>query len=238
MRKIIIWAVVGLWVVMGLFSCGGGGGGGTTTSTTTPIGTTVNLSVVKDFAEAKTQGSTMSFNLAGSSSAGANLTGTFSLAISAPTNTTTPIGMQTVNVLVQNVTLTDTGTGAFASGRATYYCYQTGYLYKIIYDDGTISTPTSQTLLPSSAKVGDFGDDMVVSNSDGSTDTSTWRIDPGANGDAKFVFIFTYRDNLNAVIETEEDSYTIKPDGSISAVSVKYYDSSSGVTVTMSGNKN
>ena len=238
MRKNIVWAVVWVIVVVGMVACGGGGGGGATTSTTTPIGTTVNLSVVKNFTEAKTQGSTMSFNLAGSSSAGVNLTGTFSLAISAPTNTTTPTGMQTVNGLVQNVTLTDTSTGEFASGMATYYCYQTGYLYKIIYDDGTISTPTSQTLLPSSAKVGDFGDDMVVSNSDGSTDTSTWRIDPGTNGDAKFVFIFTYRDNFNVVTETEEDSYTIKPDGSISAVSVKYYDSSTGVTLTMSGNKN
>lgn len=236
MRKIMIWTVVGLWVVAGLFSCGGGGGGGAPTST--PIGTTVNLSVVKNFAEAKTPGITMSFNAAGSSSAGANLTGTFSLAVSAPTNTATPTGPQTVNVLVQNVTITNTSTGAFASAMTTSYYYQTGYLYKIINDDGTISTPTSQTLLPSSAKVGDFGDDMVLINSDGSTDTSTWRIDPGTNGDAKFVFIFTYRDSFNAVTETEEDSYTIKPDGSISAMSVKYYDSGTGVTVTMSGNKN
>jgi hypothetical protein len=192
--------------------------------------------VIKNFAEAKTQGITMSFNLAGSSSAGANLTGTFSCTISAPTSTSTASGTQTVNVFVQNVTITNTSTHAFASAMTTYYYYQTGYLYKIVNDDGTISTPTSQTLLPSSAKVGDFGSDMVVSNSDGSTDTSTWRIDSGTNGDAKFVYSFTYRDSFNVVTGTSEDSYTIKPDGSISAMSTKFYDSGTGLTMTLSSN--
>ena len=222
----------------GIVRMRGGGGGDAASSTTTPIGTPVNLSVIKNFAEAKTQGSTMSFNMAGSSSVGANLTGTFSCTISAPTSTSTPSGTQTVNVFVQNVTITNTSTGAFISAMTTYYYYQTGYLYKIVHDDGTISTPTSQTLLPSSAKVGDFGADMVVSDSDGSTDTSTWRIDPGTNGDAKFIYSFTYRDSLNVVTSTSEDSYTIKPDGSISAVSSKIYYFSSGVTLTLSGNKN
>lgn len=78
---------------------------------------------------------------------------------------------------MQNVTITNTGTAALVFAVTTYYYYQNGYLYKEVHDDGTISTPTSQTLLPSSAKVGDFGADMVLNNSDGSTDTSTRRID-------------------------------------------------------------
>jgi len=40
------------------------------------------------------------------------------------------------------------------------------------------------------------------------------------------------------VTDTEEDSYTIKPDGSISAISVKVFFASSGITVALSGNKN
>jgi hypothetical protein len=236
MRKNTAWAVVSLWVVMGLFGCGGGGGGEATTST--PVGATVDLNQIKNFAEAQTPGSTISFNVAGSSSAGANLTGTLSMAISAPTTTLTPTGTQTFNVLVQNTTLTNTSNGSFASVMSTYYCYQNGYMYKEESNDGTISTPISQTLLPSSAKVGDFGADMVLSNSDGTTETSTWRIDPGTNGDAKFVFAYTVRDNLNVVTYTEEDSYTIKPDGSISALSAKLYYSSTGMTVSLSGNKN
>ena len=180
----------------------------------------------------------MSFNLAGSSNKGAQFTGTYSVAISAPTIISTPAGTQTVNVFVENVTLMNTSTGASSSGMTTYHYFQTGYLYEIVYDDGTISTPTAQTLLPASAKVGDSGDDMAISNSDGSTALSTWRIDPGTNGDAKFVYVFTNWDNLHTVIDTEEDVYTIKPNGSISAMSVGIYYPSLGITVTLSGNKN
>jgi hypothetical protein len=65
---------------------------------------------------------------------------------------------------------------------------------------------------------------MVLRNSDGTTETSTWRIDPGTNGDSKFLSVYTTRDNSNFVTDTEEDSYTIKPDGSISAISARYYE--------------
>ena len=180
----------------------------------------------------------MSFNMSGSSSAGVNLTGLFSLAVSAPTITSTSTGTQTLNVAVQQVTLTNASTGASASETTTYYFYQTGYLYEIVHGDGTISTSASQTLLPISAKVGDSGADMIVNEPDGTTETSTWRIDPGTNGDAKFVFSYTDRDSSNAVTLTEEDSYTVKPDGSISALATKIYYSNTGLTITLSGNKN
>jgi len=236
MRKSIIWTAVGLWVVIGLSACGGGGGGDAAPAT--PIGTAVNLSQIKNFEEAQTQGSTISFNVTGSIGTATNLTGVLSLAVTAPTITSTPTGTQTINVLVQNVTITNPATSASASATTTYYFFQTGFLFKIVHDDGTISTPTSQTLLPGSAKVGDSGADIVVSNSDGSTETSTWRIDPGTNGDAIFVYILTDRDNLNAVTETSEDAYTIKPDGSIAAVSTKFNDLTTGTAGTLSGNRN
>jgi hypothetical protein len=236
MRKSIIWTIIGLWVVTGMFACGGGGGGDAAPAT--PVGTPVNLSQIKNFEEAQTPGSSISFNVTGSIGTATNLTGVLSLAVTAPTITSTPTGTQTVNVLVQNVNITNPATGASASATTTYYFFQTGLLFNIVNDDGTISTPISQTLLPASAKVGDSGADMVVSNSDGSTESSTWRIDPGTNGDAIFVYIFTDRDNLNVVTETSEDAYTIKPDGSISAVSTKFNDPGTGRTGSMSGNRN
>lgn len=237
MKNGILWVVASLMAAIGLVACGGGGGGGAA-EPATPIGTPVDLSQIKNYAEARTPGSSLSFNLAGSNSIGAKLSGIFAFSISAPTVTSTPTGTQTINVFVQNVSLTNTSTGASSSGTSTWYYYQTGNLYKIVLDDGTVSIPTSQTLLPASAKVGDSGNDMVLSSSDGTTESSTWRIDPGINGDGKFVYSFTSRDNLNVVTFTSEDSYTIKPDGSISAFATKIIDSSTGVTATLSGNKN
>jgi hypothetical protein len=240
MKNRILRAFGALMVAAGLVACGGSGSSDSTVatgSTPTPAGTAVNLSVIKNFAEARTPEDSMSFYLSGSSSTGINLIGTFSLAISSPTTTLTPNGTEMVNVLVQKATLTAGGSG-YASSTATYYYYETGYLYKVVRNDGTASTHTDQTLLPSSAKVGDSGPDRVVSFSDGTTETSTWRIDAGTNGDAQFVFIYTDTNSLNTVIYTEEDAYTIKPDGSITALSITFHFSSSGETVTLSGNKN
>lgn len=220
MRKSILWAVAGLLGVMGLFAC-------------VDRFTRVNLSVIKNFAEAKTQGSTMSFDMVGSSSRDGNLTGTVSYSIVAPTVMSTSTGTQTVNVINLNSEIKDFKRLIYAS-RTTYYYYQTGYFYKGEQYDGTISTPVSQTLLPSSARVGDSGADMVIKRSDGSTSITTWRIEPG-NGDANFVTVCTHKNKVDAKIGIEEDSFTIKRDGSIAALSLKYYDSRTGDRITMSG---
>ncbi len=67
MRKSIAWAVICLLAEIGLTACGGsGGGGGNSTPELRLLGTVVNLSQIKNFAEATTPGSTISFTVAGS----------------------------------------------------------------------------------------------------------------------------------------------------------------------------
>ncbi len=226
-----------VFLIAGLIaSCGGGG---TTSSTTTPIGTAVNLNQIKSYEEASAApGTAATFNLTGKSNQGVPFTATLSFAITGPTTTTTPTGTQTVNVGQQYLSITNNSTGATISGISTHYVYLTGYLYKIVYNDGRIATPTSQTLLPASAKVGDFGTGTALSFSDGSNETSTWRIDPGTNGDAILVFTYTSTNSLDpSASYTEEDDYTIKPDGTVSALTVKLNYPSLGVTVTLSGSR-
>jgi predicted membrane-bound mannosyltransferase len=233
MKNRMLWAAASLMVAAGLVACGGSGSGDSTVAaspTPTATGTAVNLSVIKNFAEARTPGSSMTFDLAGSSNTGVNYVGSVSLTISAPTTT--------LNVLVQK-TVISAGNAGSAAGTATSYYYPNGELYEIVRYDGTISTPTTtQTLLPSSAKVGDSGPNLELSiSSDGTTETRTWRIDADTNGNARFVFIYTDTNSLNAVIYTEEDAYTIKPDGSITAMSITYSYPTLASTVTLSGNK-
>ncbi|HEX9262078.1 MAG TPA: hypothetical protein VF893_06070 [Candidatus Bathyarchaeia archaeon] len=222
-----------------IVSCGGGGGGGTTSSTTTPIGTAVNLGQVKSYEEASgAPGTTATFNLAGASNQGVQFAATVSFTITGPTTTTTSAGTQTVNVGQQYLSITNKSTGATVSGISTLYVFLTGYLYKIEYDDGSVATPTSQTLLPAFAKVGDFGTYTALSVSDGSNETSSWRIDAGTNGDAILVLSYTSTNSLNPSESfTEEDDFTIKPDGTVSALTLKLNYPSLGVTVTLSGNR-
>jgi len=242
-NKYIMLLVISLIQSIFLFGCGGGGGG--SSSTTTPIGTSVNLGVIKSFAEASgAPGTTISFNLSGAVSNGAvsnNLIGTASYTISQPTTTVISSVTTTVNVLQSTLSLTNTIANVTISGMSTSYVLTTGYLYKEIVSGNGLPGPTvapiSQTLLPATAKVGDSGNAITLSLSDGTTNAEIWRIDPGNNGDAIFVETTTTRDSLNNLQSTESDAYTIKPDGTVSALSINVNDVSSGITINVSGNK-
>ncbi len=236
-NKYIILPVILLALSTSFLGCGGGGGGGSS-STATPIGTIVNLGMIKSFAEASgSPGTTIYFNLSGTVSDGANsnnLIGTASHTISQQTTTVISSVTTTVNVLQSTISLTNTVSNVTSSNTTTSYVLTTGYQYRAIDSFGLISTPTgTQTLLPATAKVGDSGNFVTSSLSDGSTETQTWRIDPGNNGDAMFVLVTITTDILNNV-EKESEAYTIKPDGTISALSIT--DVSSGITVNVSGN--
>lgn len=232
-----MFSVLVVWIfILSLYGCGGGGG--SDSATTTPIGTAVNLSQIKSFIEGTAApGTAAIFNTSGTTNTGHNVSGTFSFTVTGATTTTTPLGNQTVNIVQQYSSITDNMTSATISGISTSYVYQSGYLYIMVYSDGTTATATSQVLIPASAKVGDFSNYLTLSYSDGTTEVSTWRLDPGTNGDAILVFNFSSTDSLNQLEFTEEDRYTIKPDGTVSALSTKVHFASLGLTITMSGNR-
>lgn len=237
-NKFFMAMVILLALPISFFGCGGGGGG--SSSTATPIGTPVNLGVIKSFAEASgAPGTAISFNLSGTISNGAlsnNLIGTASHTISQPTTTVISSVTTTVNVLQSIISLTNTVSNKTASDTITSYVLTSGYQYRTVDSTGLIGTPTgTQTLLPASAKVGDSGNFVTLSLSDGTTETQTWRIDSGNNGDAIFVLVSITTDTLSNVTDTESEAYTIKPDGTVSALSIT--SESSGITVHVSGNK-
>lgn len=225
-----------------IFGCGGVGGGGS--STTTPIGTPVNLGVIKSFQEASgAVGTTITFNLSGTASNGVasvNLTATATKTISSPTTTIISSQTTTLNVVQSTLTVTETSLSPpqTQSGTCTNYILPTGFLYNEVCPSshGT-GTPTSQTLLPATAKVGDSGNDIALNWSDGTIETDTWRIDPGNNGDAIFVAISSVTNSSNVLQVTESDAYIIKPDGTVSALSITVTYVSTGITIKVSGNK-
>ncbi len=237
-NKYIMSLAISLALSISLFGCGGGGGG---SPTPTPIGTPVNLGVIKSFAEASgVPGTTISFILSGTITNGTltdNLSGMAFHTISQPTTTVISTVTTTVNVLQSMISLTDAVSHETASDTTTAYVLTSGYQYKTVDSSGVVSTATgTQTLLPATAKVGDSGNFVTLSVSDGTTDTQTWRIDPGNNGDAVFVLVSIMTDASNTVTETESEAYTIKPDGTVSALSITDTDVSLGITINVSGN--
>jgi hypothetical protein len=202
----------------------------------TPAGTMINFSEVKSYDEGTAApGTKFSYNLTGSvcwNSSCDNLIYASSVTVSQPTTTES----NTYNVTQVDVSITNTTSNLITTGTATNYISQSGYLYKVIYDDGAIGTATWQQLLPATAAVGNSGNYISLSYSDGSTEIGTWRIEPGYNGDGLIIFTFVKKDYSNNVMWTQEIGHTIKPDGTIydKSITTNYPD---GTVVKLQGTR-
>jgi len=233
MKKAIEFIFISTFTFL-LVSCGGGGGGTTTPNTGTPNTTQVSLSEVKKFEEATaTPGTCISFKMSGTITDGTNvsgLTGTLTSAINHPIER----NGQLFYIKEDNTAITDASTGQIISGSTISYITSTGSLTSV--SDGYVTgTVISQKPLPAKAAVGDSGNYATVKYDDGTTDEVTWLIRAGSNDDVIIQFTYTTTDNFGNKIYIEDDSYTIKPDGTISGLNVRASDLEAGVTMNLSG---
>lgn len=235
--SLIILALLGLFLVVGisLSGCGGGGGGNAivpVTQTPTPIGTPVNLAVFKGyFLGTAPAGSQIAFNLTGSDTAGSAWSGSFTMVSDGP------VLFENQNVYKSRIliTLTNVSSGSSASVVSSYYFLASNMnLYKIIDSTGLTSLPTSQGQIADIIHVGDSGSLWALSNSDGSTETITWKLNGDVNGNSKFV-LSTVEMIGSSVSSLEDDTFYLDSAGMPYRYSVTV--TLGGVTVTMSGNK-
>lgn len=202
------------------FGCGskdGGGGDGTKVSSTATPTVTIDLSEIKSFDEASASpGTALSFHTTGSfcDNLGCDsIEATISTAISQPTVSNN----YTYRVKQEMVVYTFLTSSTTQTSTSTSYIDQNGYLVKVVYSDGSMLTTTSEVLLPANAMVGDAGNYVTSSFSDGATETVVWRTDPGdITGEAKIVFTITKKDLFNNLVMTQEMTHTIKQNGTIS----------------------
>jgi len=217
-----------------IMNCGGGGGGGGGTGTTNK--TQVSLSEVKKFEEATaTPGTCISFRMSGTINDGSSvsgLAGTLTSSINHPVES----NGQMFNIKEDIIDITDASTGQIISGTTTSYITSTGSLSSV--SDGYVNgTVISQKLLPATAAVGDSDNYATVNYDDGTTDKVTWLIRAASNDDVIIQFTYITTDNLGNKLYIEDDSYTIKPDGTISGLNVRVSDLEAGVTMNLSGTR-
>lgn len=213
-----------------LFGCGGGGGSGTTP---TPAGTAVSLTTFKSFFMGTAPaGSQISFNLTGKDSLGNTFNGSFAV-VSDNASTFETQNVTNSRVLV---TLTNTATGVSASGIETlYFLTSNGNLYKQVSSFGITGVPTAQIQLPDTGHVGDTANLWTLSESDGSTETLTWRLDPDVNGNSRLVLSSVTRDSSNAVTDVEDNTFFLDAGGNPFRFSVTVM--TGGITLNLAGNK-
>lgn len=215
-----------------LAGCGGGGGGTGTAATPTPAGAAVSMATFKGiYYGTGTAGTQIGFTLSGSDLQGNSWTGS----ITTVSDGATTFESQNVTKSRSLVTL-QRGSGTPVNDiTSRYFLASNSNAYKAVSSLGVTSVPTSQTILPDTIHVGDFGDFLTSSNSDGTTSTTTWKLEPDYNGNSKFT--------VSAVIKTgttvtalEDDSFYLDASGVPYKMSIT--STVSGTTITMSGPKN
>ena len=192
-----------------LFGCGGGEGNLLPTTTAT----TVNMTKFKALHLGAAAGSQVSFKLSGSNSSEDAYTGSDTLVY---VGATTFEG-HNVTESQEIFSLTKTSTDITSIITNTMYFLESGQLYKQIDSTGLIGIPTSQTALPDIVHVGDSGNLNVISNSDGTIDTSTWKFEADVNNNYKITIstVNTDPNNFNNVVYSEDDCYHLDNSGNI-----------------------
>ena len=229
MKRLIMLVVLMVISTFMLVGCGGGGGG--SSSTPTPTGTAVSMATFKGlFYGSATPGTQISFPLSGSDSLGNSWTGSFAIVSDGPTT------FESQNVTKSRVLVTlQIGAGAPVSGITSYYYLTSNStLYKSVSSFGTIYVPTTQTVIPDTIHVGDFDNFENTTNSDGTTDSTIWRLEADYNGNTKFTLSTIERTGAT-ITYTEEDTLYLDPSGNPYRLEVKLTES--GITLTMSGNR-
>ena len=222
----------GLIAAAYIFGCGGGGGGGTP-AVATPVGTTVNLATARAFQTGTAAaGSQLSFALTGSDTQGGAWSGSFTIV----SDGATTFENQAVTKARSLITLTRASSGASVTASTdSYFHVSDRSLYKTVDSLNVTGTPTSQASVPDSARVGDSGSLWSIAYSDGTSSSSTWRLDPEFNGNSKLTSSTIVKNASNAVSSTEEQTIYLDAGGTPYRLDEKV--TVSGVTVSLTGSR-
>jgi len=229
LKRIVGITVATVFAAISLVSCGGGGGT-SATPTPTPTGTPVSMTTFKGiYYGTVAPGTQASANLSGSDSQGFSWTGSFTAVSDGPTT------FETQNVTKSRTLVTlQRGTGTPITGISSrYFLISNSTLYKSVSSLGTISVPTTQTIIPNTIHVGDFDNFLNTTNSDGTTTTSTWEMEGEFNGNTKFIASAVFKTG-GTITSTEVDTYFLDPSGKPYRIEISV--TVSGVTVNLSGN--
>jgi len=213
-----------------LVGCGGGGGGG---SNDVPSD---RLLVFSLFPPGYFEGNySDSTSLKGSFSNGDNVTGTLRV----QSGSTTIFNSQPVITFDLQLSLTNTTTGATAAVSSEGYFSNDINNLTIVgglnITDGVVTMATSTSIFPLTGSIGDFGNIGSYTLSDGTTNTRSWALDDGFNGNAKLVIATVSKDSSNVLEFTEVNTSTISQDGTILRTDITVtYHQFGNLTLTLS----
>lgn len=220
MKRLII--ILVLAACTPLFGCGAGDSNDHINNVLTPIGSPVNLKVMKSFWEGSSASVSYSSSMVGLDRNGTNYIGT----LSATGSGTISYGSQQMTKSMMTTSLTNTTNGATSGGTiSNYYLLPTSIYFKSEWSNGRVCTPiTTGTSLPLSALVGDQGSFGRTTYDSDTTELTKWKIFGDVNGSSKIVISSYQQISSGYTISSESDTFYINPSGSIYRYDVEIYE--------------
>lgn len=180
-----------------------------------------------------TAGYTDTINYTGTGTDGSSYTAF----ISEQTQTQSTFLGQSAIPILEQLQVTNTSTGATASGISTeYYSTDPNDRHYLGESSATSTTVTAVTsAIPQTAKIGDIGIVGTYTDNAGDVTERSWRLDDGFNGKAKRVVLTTEKDQFGTITTTITETNLIDTSGNVisSNVVISYLDL--GVTLTLNG---
>ena len=230
--KIIIKMALVFILVSTLVACGGETNENNITNPTDP-NTVFQLFPSGHFSN----GYSETYILSGSDTAGGTQTGSFSI----QTQSQSIFNGEAAIPFAVILQITNTQTGAFGSASGYgYYSTNQNDLRDLGYEStttGEMTVSATTTAIPLTGRINDFGDAGIYIDSTGERDVDTWQLSDGGDGRAKLTFYTTTTDQFGVTQSTSEETYLINPNGTRISIDFRIYYTSSGITLTLSGNK-
>jgi hypothetical protein len=178
-----------------------------------------------------------SYSLTGSDTDGVTFTGDWTFQAGAQTTFNGSPAIPFDGIL----NITNTATNAFFTSVETDY-YSTNAndrrdLGFASTSTGVVKTPTSTTALPTTARIGDFGNIGTYVTSSGDTDVETWQLTDAGNGRAYILFFISRSDQFGDFNSSREEKYLIDENGNRMSLELRIFFQSSGITLTLTGTK-
>lgn len=192
-------------------ACGGGGGGGDDAGGIDPVSTVdPNREVSLAALQSLEPGIVYSTQLSGRDSYGTTYSGSLAMA-NRPQEM-----LDGVLVTPRDLMTSLLDSGASITVTASGYTDTHGNLVSFtIKPTGMVCTPITQSDMPESVKVGDFGVDGTLSCSDNSVQESNWRVADAGNGNIHIITSSAMKNNFNEVVSNTDVTFTLDANGRI-----------------------
>ena len=172
-------------------------------------------------------------NFSGSDSTG----DLYTLTLSEKTSAQTTFLTEAAIPILTDIQLTNTSSGGVINITQNSYFSTSATDRRFLGTDGglieTVSAVT--TVIPQTAVIGASGVIGTYTDNAGDVESSLWRLEDGLSGRAKLIYQFTYTDQFGNSTGSETQTYLIDESGNRLSVTVVFFDTASGVTITLSG---